>query len=147
MLVPILYMKGISTGDFEQALAALLGKDAPGLSASTVARLSTNTSTGGPAICRPSATSKCGPTAFTCRSVLKTLSNAFSHDRATPEDKKELLGFTDGARESAQDWRELLLDLQNRSLVIAPELAIADGALGFWKALGELWPATRGQRC
>jgi transposase-like protein len=68
--------------------------------------------------------------------------------------KKELLGFTDGARESAQDWRELLLDLQNRGLVIAPELAVAkpalavaDGALGFWKALGELWPTTREQRC
>src|SRR3954449_2141005 len=58
---------------------------------------------------------------------------------ATPEGRKELLGFTDGARESAQDWRELLLDLQNRGLVIAPELAIADGARGFWKALGELW--------
>ena len=66
---------------------------------------------------------------------------------ATPEGRKELLGFTDGARESAQDWRELLLDLQNRGLVVAPELAVADGALGFWKALSELWPATREQRC
>src|SRR5207248_3873327 len=56
-------------------------------------------------------------------------------------------GFTDGARESAQDWRELLLDLKNRGLAIAPELAVADGALGFWKALGELWPTTREQRC
>jgi len=66
---------------------------------------------------------------------------------ATPEGRKELLGFTDGARESAQDWRELLPDLQNRGLVIAPELAVADGALGFWKALGEIWPTTREQRC
>ena len=66
---------------------------------------------------------------------------------ATPEGRKELLGFTDGARESAQDWRELLLDLKNRGLVVAPELAVADGALGFWKALGELWPTTREQRC
>ena len=66
---------------------------------------------------------------------------------ATPEGKKELLGFTDGARESAQDWRELLLDLKNRGLVIAPELAVADGALGFWKALGELRLTTREQRC
>ena len=66
---------------------------------------------------------------------------------ATPEGRKELLGFTDGARESAQDWRELLLDLQNRGLVVAPELAVADGALGFWKALSELWPATRERRC
>jgi len=66
---------------------------------------------------------------------------------ATPEGKKELLGFTDGARESAQDWRELLLDLRNRGLVIAPKLAIADGALGFWKAVGEVWPVTQEQRC
>src|SRR6202140_3545801 len=66
---------------------------------------------------------------------------------ATPQGRKELLGFTDGARESAQDWRELLLDLKNRGLAVAPELAVADGALGFWKALGELWPTTREQRC
>jgi putative transposase len=66
---------------------------------------------------------------------------------ATPEGKKELLGFTDGTRESAQDWREMRLDLQNRGLIIAPELAVADGALGFWKALGELWPTIRERRC
>jgi len=61
----------------------------------------------------------------------------------TPEGRKELVGFTDSARESAQDWRELLLDLK---LTVRPELAIADGALGFWKAAGEIWPAMRGQR-
>jgi hypothetical protein len=66
---------------------------------------------------------------------------------ATPEGGKELLGFTDGIRESAQDWRELRLALQNRGLVIAPELAVADGALGFWKALGEIGPTTCEQRC
>ena len=66
---------------------------------------------------------------------------------ATPEGKKELIGFTDGTRESAHDWRTLLLDLKRRGLAIAPELAVADGALGFWKALGEVWPKTREQRC
>jgi transposase-like protein len=66
---------------------------------------------------------------------------------ATPEGRKELIGFTDGARESAQDWRELLLDLKRRGLDARPELAIADGALGFWKAAGEVWPTTREQRC
>ena len=66
---------------------------------------------------------------------------------ATPEGKKELVGFTDGTRESAHDWRSLLLDLKRRGLAIAPELAVADGALGFWKALGEVWPKTREQRC
>src|SRR5262249_14667605 len=66
---------------------------------------------------------------------------------ATPESRKELIGFTDGARESAQDWRELLLDVKRRGLAMRPELAIADGALGFWKAAGEVWPRTREQRC
>lgn len=66
---------------------------------------------------------------------------------ATPEGKKELVGLIDGVRESAQSWRELLLDLKLRGLAIAPELAVADGALGFWQAVEEVWPTTRGQRC
>ena len=66
---------------------------------------------------------------------------------ATPEGRKELVGFTDGARESAQDWRDLLLDLKRRGLDVPPQLTIADGALGFWKAAGEVWPKTREQRC
>jgi len=66
---------------------------------------------------------------------------------ATPEGRKELVGFTDGARESAQDWRDLLLDLKRRGLDVPPRLSIADGALGFWKAAGEVWPKTREQRC
>jgi mutator family transposase len=66
---------------------------------------------------------------------------------ATPEGHKELVGFTDGARESAQDRRELLLDLKRRGLDVRPELTIADGALGFWKTASEIWPTTREQRC
>src|SRR5215475_758124 len=66
---------------------------------------------------------------------------------ATPEGKKELVGLVDGMRESAQSWRELLLDLKRRGLAVAPELAVADGALGFWQAIEEVWPKTRGQRC
>ena len=66
---------------------------------------------------------------------------------ATPEGKKELVGLIDGVRESAQSWRELLLDLKRRGLAMPPELAVADGALGFWQAIEEVWPATRGQRC
>ncbi len=66
---------------------------------------------------------------------------------ATPEGKKELLGFQVGVRESAQSWRELLVDLKARGLVVAPELATGDGALGFWKALDEVSPTTRHQRC
>ena len=66
---------------------------------------------------------------------------------ATPEGRKELLGFQVGVRESAQSWRELLVDLKARGLAIAPELATGDGALGFWKALEEVSPTTRHQRC
>ena len=66
---------------------------------------------------------------------------------ATLEGRKELLGLIDGTRESAHDWRALLLDLRRRGLSIAPQIAVADGALGFWKALGEVWPKTREQRC
>src|SRR5450432_2917959 len=66
---------------------------------------------------------------------------------ATPEGKKELVGFQTGARESAQSWRELLLDIKRRGLGIAPALAVGDGALGFWKALEEVFPTTRAQRC
>jgi hypothetical protein len=66
---------------------------------------------------------------------------------ATPEGKKEFVGLADGVRESTQSWKEMFLDLRRRGLTIGPELAVADGALGFWKALDEVWPKTRGQRC
>jgi len=152
MLIPILYLKGVSTGDFEEALAALLGKDAPGLSASTIARLKEVW------IDEHERWQKRDLSAR--RYVYVWADGIHLQARledekqcilviigATPEGKKELVGFTDGARESAHDWRELLLDLKRRGLSAAPELAVADGALGFWKALGEVWPATREQRC
>jgi putative transposase len=66
---------------------------------------------------------------------------------AIPEGKKELVGLIDGVRESSQSWKELLLDLKRRGLSMGLELAVADGALGFWQALEEVWPNTRGQRC
>ena len=66
---------------------------------------------------------------------------------ATPAGKKELVGLTDGVRESTRSWKELLLDLKRRGLSMGPELAVADGALGFWQALEEVWPRPRGQRC
>ena len=66
---------------------------------------------------------------------------------ATPEGKKELVGFQVGVRESAQSWRELLVDLKARGLAVPPELAVGDGALGFWKAMDEVFPGTRHQRC
>jgi putative transposase len=66
---------------------------------------------------------------------------------ATPEGRKELVGFQVGVRESAQSWRELLIEVKRRGLTIAPEIAVGDGALGFWKALDEIYPGTRHQRC
>jgi len=76
---------------------------------------------------------------------MKTLPGQTTLVTCAPQ--KELLGFVDGARGSAHDWRALLLDLKRRGLSMAPKVAVADGALGFWKAIGELWPKTREQRC
>jgi putative transposase len=83
-----------------------------------------------------------------CRRGWRRTRNAcWSSIGATPEGKKELVGLIDGVRESAQSWKELLLDLKRRGLAVAPKLAVADGALGFWQAIEEVWPQTRGQRC
>jgi putative transposase len=152
VLIPILYLKGISTGDFEEVLAALVGKDAPGLSASTIARLKEVWTEEHERWQKRDLSVK--------RYVYFWVDCIHLEARleeqtqcilviigATPEGKKELVGFTDGMRESAECWRELLLDLKRRGLSVAPELAVADGALGFWKALGEVWPTTREQRC
>lgn len=152
VLLPILYLKGISTGDFEEALGALLGKDAPGLSASTISRLKEFWIDEHVRWKRRDLSAR--------RYVYVWADGIYLQARledekqcilvligATPEGKKELIGFTDGARESAQDWRELLLDLRRRGLTVVPKLAIADGALGFWKALGEIWPTCGEQRC
>ena len=152
MLLPILYLKGISTGDLSDALAALLGKDAAGLSATTIGRLK-DVWQDDHALWRKRDLS-------TKRYVYIWADGIHLEARledekqcilvligATPEGRKELVGFTDGARESAHDWRDLLLDLKRRGLDGQPELVIADGALGFWKAAGEVWPTTREQRC
>jgi putative transposase len=152
MLLPILYLKGISTGDLSDALAALLGRDAAGLSATTIGRLK-DVWQDDHALWRKRDLS-------TKRYVYIWADGIHLEARledekqcilvligATPEGRKELVGFTDGARESAHDWRDLLLDLKRRGLDGQPELVIADGALGFWKAAGEVWPTTREQRC
>jgi putative transposase len=152
VLIPILYLKGVSTGDFEEALVALLGKDAGGLSASTIGRLKDAWSDEHLRWSRRDLSAK--------RYVYFWADGIHVQARleadaqcllviigATPEGKKELVGLIDGVRESAQSWRELLLDLKRRGLAIAPELAVADGALGFWRAIEEVWPKTRGQRC
>ena len=152
VLIPVLYLKGVSTGDFEEALIALVGKDAPGLSASTIGRLKEAWSEEHARWSQRDLSAK--------RYVYFWVDGIHVQARledaaqcllvvigATPEGKKELVGLIDGVRESAQSWRELLLDLKRRGLAMGPELAVADGALGFWQAVEELWPQTRSQRC
>jgi putative transposase len=151
-LLPILYLRGISAGDFQEALAALLGKDAPNLSPSVIARLKAEWEVEYARWQRRDLSAR--------RYVYVWVDGVYLQARmepqaecmlvvigATPEGKKELLGFQVGMRESAQSWRELLADLKGRGLAIAPELATGDGALGFWKALEEVFPTTRHQRC
>ena len=152
VLIPILYLKGISTGDFEEVLAALVGKDAPGLSASTIGRLKEawteeHAQWGQRDLCAKRYVYFWADGIHLEARLEDQAQCILVIIGATPEGKKELVGFTDGMRESAQSWRELLLDLRRRGLSVAPELAVADGALGFWKALGEVWPTTREQRC
>jgi len=152
VLIPILYLKGVSTGGFEEALAALLGKDAGGLSASTIGRLKDAWSDEHARWSRRDLSAK--------HYVYFWVDGIHVQARleddaqcllviigATPEGRKELVGLIDGVRESAQAWKELLLDLKRRGLAMGPELAVADGALGFWQAVEEVWPKTCGQRC
>jgi transposase-like protein len=152
VLIPILYLKGISTGEFEEALIALFGRDAGGLSASTIGRLKEAWSEEHARWSKRDLSAK--------RYIYFWADGIHVQARledsaqclliiigATPEGRKELVGLSDGIRESAQSWRELLLDLKRRGLSIGPELAVADGALGFWQAIEEVWPNTRGQRC
>ena len=152
VLLPILYLKGFSTGQFEEALIALLGKGAGGLSASTIARLKEAWSEEHARWSKRDLSAK----RYVYFWVDGIHVQAKLEDNAqcllviigaTPEGKKEFVGLIDGVRESGQSWRELLLDLKRRGLAMAPELAIADGALGFWQAIEEVWPQTRGQRC
>jgi len=151
-LLPILYLRGVSAGDFQEALAALLGKDAPNLSPSVIGRLKAEWEAEYAHWQRRELSAR--------RYVYIWVDGVYLQARmepqaecmlvvigATPEGKKELLGFQVGVRESAQSWRELLVDLKARGLALAPELATGDGALGFWKALEEVFPTTRHQRC
>jgi len=152
VLIPILYLKGVSTGDFEEALIALLGKDAPGLSASTIGRLKEAWSEEHARWSKRDLSAKryvyCWVDGIHVQARLEDAAQCLLVViGATPEGKKELVGLIDGVRESAQSWRELLLDLKRRGLAMGPELAVADGALGFWQAVEEVWPQTRGQRC
>ena len=151
-LIPWLYLKGISTGDFPEALQALFGVDAKGLSANTVTRLKAAWEEEFETWSKRSLKDKhyvyvwADGIHFNIR---------LEEDRqcilvlmgATADGKKELIAVTDGFRESEQSWKELLLDCKNRGLEIEPSLAIGDGALGFWAAMRKVWHTTKEQRC
>ena len=151
-LIPWLYLKGVSSGDFSEALAALLGPQAKGLSATTVTRLKGIWEQEFQEWNRRSLADK--------RYVYVWADGVHFNIRleggrqcilvlmgATSDGKKELIAIQDGHRESEQSWKELLLDVQARGLTIAPQLAIGDGALGFWKAVRQVWPEAHEQRC
>jgi transposase-like protein len=151
-LIPILYLRGISSGDFQEALSALLGKDAPNLSPAVLGRLKSAWKEEFERWQQRDLSAR--------RYVYIWADGVYLQARmevekqcilvligATPEGRKELIGFQTGFRESTQSWTELLTDLKSRGLSVAPELAIGDGALGFWKALEQQFGATRHQRC
>ena len=154
-LVPWLYLKGISTGDFPEALAALLGPGAAGLSATNICRLKRGWEDEWKAWSRRDLAGKEYvyvwadgvhfnvrlEDAPNCKQCILVLMGA------TADGTKELIGIADGYRESEASWLELLRDVRARGLTVDPKLAVADGALGFWAAARKLWPTTRPQRC
>jgi transposase-like protein len=151
-LIPWLYLKGISTGGFQEALAALLGPDCPGLAATTITRLKSVWEDEYEQWSKQSLAGK--EYVYVWADGIHSKIR-LEEDRqcilvlmgATKDGKKELIAMTDGHRESAQSWRELLLDVKRRGLIVDPKLAIGDGALGFWKAVAEVFPTTKEQRC
>jgi transposase-like protein len=153
-LIPVLYLKGVSTGDFSEALEAILGPDAPGLSATNVVRMKSGWEQEYRGWCRRDLSEE--------RYVYFWVDGIHVNVRldeerscilmimgADEKGNKELVAVSDGYRESKASWREILLDLKRRGLKEGPKLAIGDGALGFWAALREVFPGptTREQRC
>lgn len=154
-LIPWLYLKGISTGDFSDALQALVGPDAAGFSANVVVRLKEKWSQEYEAWNKRDLSEKKYVYVWAdgIHANIRLEDEASSKQcllvimGATAAGEKELIAVTDGFRESKQSWLELLLDLKQRGMKHAPKLAIGDGALGFWAALRESFPETREQRC
>ncbi len=150
-LIPVLYLKGISTGDFTEALAAILGPAAPGLSATNIVRMKAGWEAEYRQWCKRR---------LSKRYVYLWADGMYTNVRLDDERScilmimgadergdKELLAVSDGFRESAASWKEMLLDLKERGLTVTPKLAIADGALGFWAALRQVYPDCGEQTC
>ena len=152
--LPWLYLKGISTGDMSEALAVLVGEEAKGLSPSVVSRLKTQWAN---EHARWNKRDLAAPRyvywwADGIHTGLRAEESADGQCLlviigVTPDGRKERVAISDGYRESKASWQELLLDLKRRGLQHGPLLAVGDGAMGFWAALQEVFPATRGQRC
>ena len=150
-LLPWLYLKGISTGDFTDALAALLGKDAPGLSTSTISRLK--------AVWQDEYKQWQQRDLSHKRYAYFWADGVYCNVRmddkqcllviigATEDGHKELIALEGGFRESEQSWLEVLVELKRRGLKSPPELAVGDGSLGFWKALSKVYDTTCWQKC
>jgi putative transposase len=151
-VLPWLYLKGVSTGDVSEALASLLGAQAKGLSASTISRLKAQWIEEHQHWQKRSLVGK--------RYVYIWADGIYFNIRnederqcilviigVTDNGVKELLGLESGFRESELNWKALLLRLWDQGVTIAPELAVGDGALGFWRALAQIFPSTRMQRC
>ncbi len=149
--LPWLYLRGVSTGDFAETLKHLLGADASGLSSATIGRLKQNWEQDYQNWARRDLSGK--------RYVYVWADGVYSNVRmddrlcllviigSDETGRKELLALSDGYRESEASWAEVLMDLKQRGLTMAPRLAVGDGALGFWKAVAKCWPDTDQQRC
>lgn len=151
-LLPVLYLRGISTGDFQEALGVLLGSDAPNLSPGVISRLTGEWQQEYDRWQRRDLSARHYVYIWADGVYLQARMEPQAECilvilGATPEGRKELVGFQVGVRESAQSWRELLIDIKARGLSVPPEVAVGDGAMGFWKALDEVFPGTRHQRC
>jgi putative transposase len=154
-MIPWLYLKGISTGDMAQALQPLVGPQAQGLSASVVTRLIRQWEEDFRQWQQRSLAERTYVYLWADGIYFNIRLEDEGNDRqcilvligATPDGTKELIAVADGYRESAQSWSELLLECQNRGLTLPPKLAVGDGALGFWAALGQVFPTCRTQRC
>jgi transposase-like protein len=153
--IPWLYLKGISTGDFSEALAKLLGEPVQGLSPNVIVRLKEQWTAEYEQWQRRDLTGKHYVYIWADGIYVNVRLEDRENQRqcllvvmgATVEGHKELIAVRDGYRESEQSWRELLVDLRQRGLTLAPRLATGDGALGFWAALRKVYPETREQRC
>jgi len=154
-LIPWLYLKGISTGDFSEALQALVGERAKGLSANVVVRLKEQWSDEYEAWSKRDLSQKHYVYVWADGIHVNVRLEDDANKKqcilvligATADGRKELIAILDGYRESEQSWSELLLGLKHRGLAMTPKVAVADGALGFWAAARKVFPEMREQRC